>query len=168
MIGVFVWTMIIESLIGGLFNAARPYLPYTAATALAGTRSLGIRPSRGVVGVSTCRPGGRAAAGYRGGSAIAARPRSAGSQLTAAGADDHRGTVTSTLHVAAAVRGGAFLAQLAGGDAGRPKRANTAAGSTCSSSSTKAVTALIFPSAGERVSTSMTAGSYAPVAGEYR
>jgi ABC-2 type transport system permease protein len=36
-IGVFVWTIIFETLIGGLFTAVRPYLPYTAATALAGT-----------------------------------------------------------------------------------------------------------------------------------
>lgn len=37
-IGVFVWTIVIESLLGGLFNAAQPYLPYTAATTLAGTQ----------------------------------------------------------------------------------------------------------------------------------
>jgi ABC-type transport system involved in multi-copper enzyme maturation permease subunit len=36
-IGVFVWAIIIESLIGGVFTATRPYLPYTAATNLAGT-----------------------------------------------------------------------------------------------------------------------------------
>jgi ABC-2 type transport system permease protein len=36
-IGAFVWAIILESLIGGLFNGARPYLPYTAASALAGT-----------------------------------------------------------------------------------------------------------------------------------
>jgi ABC-2 type transport system permease protein len=36
-IGVFVWTVIFETLIGGLFTSVRPYLPYTAATALAGT-----------------------------------------------------------------------------------------------------------------------------------
>lgn len=35
-IAVFVWSVIIESLIGGLFTAARPYLPYTAAANLAG------------------------------------------------------------------------------------------------------------------------------------
>lgn len=39
-ITVFVWGIIIESLIGGLFTGVRPYLPYTAATTLAGT-SLG-------------------------------------------------------------------------------------------------------------------------------
>ena len=37
-IGVFVWTIVIESLLGALFNAAQPYLPYTAANTLAGTQ----------------------------------------------------------------------------------------------------------------------------------
>lgn len=52
-IGVFVWTIIIESLIGGLFSSARPYLPYTAATALAGTPlgSASFGPGRGASGV---------------------------------------------------------------------------------------------------------------------
>jgi ABC-2 type transport system permease protein len=36
-IGVFVWAIILESLVGGLFKSVRPYLPYTAATTLAGT-----------------------------------------------------------------------------------------------------------------------------------
>jgi ABC-2 type transport system permease protein len=36
-VGVFVWAVIIESIIGGLFTAVRPYLPYTAATSLGGT-----------------------------------------------------------------------------------------------------------------------------------
>jgi ABC-2 type transport system permease protein len=51
-IGVFVWTIIIESLIGGLFSSARPYLPYTAATALAGTPlgSASFGPGRGASG----------------------------------------------------------------------------------------------------------------------
>jgi ABC-type transport system involved in multi-copper enzyme maturation permease subunit len=35
-IGIFVWAVVLESLIGGLFTAVRPYLPYTAATTLAG------------------------------------------------------------------------------------------------------------------------------------
>jgi ABC-type transport system involved in multi-copper enzyme maturation permease subunit len=53
-IGVFVWTLIIESLIGGLFGAVRPYLPYTAATALGGTPlgSANFGPARGVSGVA--------------------------------------------------------------------------------------------------------------------
>jgi ABC-type transport system involved in multi-copper enzyme maturation permease subunit len=62
-IGVFVWTILIESLIGGLFNSVRPYLPYTAATALAGTPlgSANFGPSRGVVGVSALPFAGAAA-----------------------------------------------------------------------------------------------------------
>ncbi len=36
-IGVFVWAILLESLLGGLFTGVRPYLPYTAATTLAGT-----------------------------------------------------------------------------------------------------------------------------------
>jgi ABC-2 type transport system permease protein len=36
-IGVFVWSIILESLIGGLFTSILPYLPYTAGTTLAGT-----------------------------------------------------------------------------------------------------------------------------------
>ena len=53
-IGVFAWTIIIESLIGGLFGSVRPYLPYTAATALAGTPlgSASFGPSRGVSGAA--------------------------------------------------------------------------------------------------------------------
>jgi ABC-2 type transport system permease protein len=37
-IGVFVWGLVVESLIGGLFTGVRPYLPYTAATTLAGIK----------------------------------------------------------------------------------------------------------------------------------
>jgi ABC-2 type transport system permease protein len=37
-IGIFVWAIVIESLIGGLFTSTRPYLPYTAATTLAGVK----------------------------------------------------------------------------------------------------------------------------------
>jgi ABC-type transport system involved in multi-copper enzyme maturation permease subunit len=53
-IGIFVWTIIIESLIGGLFGSVRPYLPYTAATALAGTPlgSASFGTSRGVSAVA--------------------------------------------------------------------------------------------------------------------
>jgi ABC-2 type transport system permease protein len=36
-IGVFVWAVIIESIIGGLYNPVQPYLPYTTATTLAGS-----------------------------------------------------------------------------------------------------------------------------------
>jgi len=53
-IGIFVWTIIIESLIGGLFGSVRPYLPYTAATALAGTPlgSASFGPGRGVSSIT--------------------------------------------------------------------------------------------------------------------
>jgi ABC-2 type transport system permease protein len=37
-IGIFVWAVVIESLLGGLFTAIRPYLPYTAATTLGGAK----------------------------------------------------------------------------------------------------------------------------------
>ena len=37
-IGIFVWGIVIESLLGGLFTSLRPYLPYTAATTLAGIK----------------------------------------------------------------------------------------------------------------------------------
>jgi ABC-2 type transport system permease protein len=51
-IGVFVWSIIIESLLGGLFTSIRPYLPYTAGTTLAGTAlgAAGFGPSRAVSG----------------------------------------------------------------------------------------------------------------------
>lgn len=37
-IGIFVWAILIESVIGGLFRSVQPYLPYTAATTLAGAK----------------------------------------------------------------------------------------------------------------------------------
>jgi ABC-2 type transport system permease protein len=37
-IGIFVWGVVVESLIGGLFTSVRPYLPYTAATTMAGAQ----------------------------------------------------------------------------------------------------------------------------------
>jgi ABC-type transport system involved in multi-copper enzyme maturation permease subunit len=51
-VGIFAWMVVAESLLGGLFTSARPYLPYTAATVLGGT-SLGggaFGPSHGVGG----------------------------------------------------------------------------------------------------------------------
>lgn len=36
-IGVFVWCLVLESVVGDLVHAVRPYLPYTAATTLGGT-----------------------------------------------------------------------------------------------------------------------------------
>src|SRR6201996_1351940 len=51
-IGIFVWAVVIESLIGGLFTAVRPYLPYTAATTLAGAKlgAAAFGPARTVSG----------------------------------------------------------------------------------------------------------------------
>src|ERR1019366_5926385 len=37
-IAIFVWALVVESVIGGLFTSVRPFLPYTASTALAGIR----------------------------------------------------------------------------------------------------------------------------------
>ncbi|HEX4306122.1 MAG TPA: hypothetical protein VHZ54_08810 [Solirubrobacterales bacterium] len=37
-IGIFVWAIVIESALGGFFTSLRPFLPYTAATTLAGVR----------------------------------------------------------------------------------------------------------------------------------
>jgi ABC-2 type transport system permease protein len=42
-VGVFIWALIVESVIGAIFTSARPYLPYTAATTLAGVQ-LGVGP----------------------------------------------------------------------------------------------------------------------------
>jgi hypothetical protein len=44
------WSIILESMIGASFNSIRPYLPYTAATSLAGTAlgAAGFGPSRAV------------------------------------------------------------------------------------------------------------------------
>ena len=36
--GIFVWGVVVESVIGGLFTSVRPYLPYTAATTMAGAQ----------------------------------------------------------------------------------------------------------------------------------
>jgi ABC-type transport system involved in multi-copper enzyme maturation permease subunit len=51
-ITVFVWALVIESIIGGLFTSIRPYLPYTAATTLAGIKLGGAAfgPAHGVAG----------------------------------------------------------------------------------------------------------------------
>jgi ABC-type transport system involved in multi-copper enzyme maturation permease subunit len=37
-IGVFVWCLVIESILGGTLSAVRPYLPYTAASTLGGAK----------------------------------------------------------------------------------------------------------------------------------
>ncbi|MGH9171177.1 MAG: hypothetical protein ACRD0Z_09950 [Acidimicrobiales bacterium] len=51
-IGIFVWAIIIESVIGGLYTQIRPYLPYTAATTLAGAKLGGAAfgPAHGLKG----------------------------------------------------------------------------------------------------------------------
>jgi ABC-2 type transport system permease protein len=63
-IGVFVWTIVVESLVGGLFSAVQPYLPYTAATTLAGSQLGGAAfgPAHGVSGGATALPFAAAAA----------------------------------------------------------------------------------------------------------
>jgi ABC-2 type transport system permease protein len=51
-VAVFAWSIVIESLIGALFTVTRPYLPYTAATNLAGTSlgSAAFGPAHGTAG----------------------------------------------------------------------------------------------------------------------
>jgi hypothetical protein len=51
-IAVFVWAAVIESVIGGLFTSIRPYLPYTAATTLAGAKlgNAAFGPAHGLTG----------------------------------------------------------------------------------------------------------------------
>jgi ABC-2 type transport system permease protein len=63
-ISVFVWAIIVESLVGGLFAGARPYLPYTAATTMAGTKLGGASfgAARGISGAGTPLPFAAAAA----------------------------------------------------------------------------------------------------------
>jgi ABC-2 type transport system permease protein len=53
-ISVFVWTIVIESILGGLFTPIRPYLPYTAASTLSGTPLGGsaFGPAHGLTGGS--------------------------------------------------------------------------------------------------------------------
>jgi ABC-2 type transport system permease protein len=36
-VGLLIWAVVVESIIGGLYNSVQPYLPYTAATTLAGS-----------------------------------------------------------------------------------------------------------------------------------
>ncbi len=49
-ISVLVWSIVVESLVGGLIKSAQPYLPYTAATTLAGSQLGGAAfgPAHGV------------------------------------------------------------------------------------------------------------------------
>jgi ABC-2 type transport system permease protein len=53
-VGIFAWGIVIESLLGGLFTSVRPYLPYTAATTLAGIKLGGAAfgPAHGLSGGS--------------------------------------------------------------------------------------------------------------------
>jgi ABC-type transport system involved in multi-copper enzyme maturation permease subunit len=53
-IGIFVWGIVIESIIGGLFTSIRPYLPYTAATTLAGVKlgNAAFGPAHGESGIA--------------------------------------------------------------------------------------------------------------------
>jgi ABC-2 type transport system permease protein len=37
-VGILIWSLVIEPIIGGLFTTIQPYLPYTAATTLAGAK----------------------------------------------------------------------------------------------------------------------------------
>ena len=51
-IGIFVWAIVIESIVGGLFLSLRPYLPYTAATTMAGAKlgNAAFGPAHGLSG----------------------------------------------------------------------------------------------------------------------
>jgi len=53
-IGVLVWALFVESIVGGLFNSIGPFLPFTAATTLAGARLGG--GGFGYSGSSTASP----------------------------------------------------------------------------------------------------------------
>jgi ABC-2 type transport system permease protein len=57
-IGIFVWGIVIESVIGGLFTSVRPYLPYTAATTLAGVKlgNAAFGPAHGEAGAAGSLP----------------------------------------------------------------------------------------------------------------
>ncbi len=63
-IGVFVWAIVVESIIGGLFSAVQPYLPYTAATTLAGSAlgSAAFGPAHGLASSASPLPFAAAAA----------------------------------------------------------------------------------------------------------
>ena len=53
-IGVFIWTVFAESILGGVLNQLGPYLPFTAATTLAGAKLGG--GGFGYTGSSTATP----------------------------------------------------------------------------------------------------------------
>jgi ABC-2 type transport system permease protein len=60
--GVLIWVLLIEPLIGGLFTTVQPYLPYTAATTLAGADlgagagGLHVHVQRGAAAVAAAGP----------------------------------------------------------------------------------------------------------------
>jgi ABC-2 type transport system permease protein len=53
-IGLFIWTVFVESILGGVINQLGPYLPFTAATTLAGAKLGG--GGFGYAGSSTATP----------------------------------------------------------------------------------------------------------------
>lgn len=53
-VGVLVWAFFVEAILGGFFNAVGPYLPFTAATTLAGAKLGG--GGFGFAGASTASP----------------------------------------------------------------------------------------------------------------
>jgi ABC-type transport system involved in multi-copper enzyme maturation permease subunit len=61
---VFAWAVIVESVVGGLFNPVQPYLPYTAATTLSGSTLGGAAfgPAHDATSSATALPFGAAAA----------------------------------------------------------------------------------------------------------
>ncbi len=63
-IGVFVWAIVVESVVGGLYHAVQPYLPYTAATTLSGSVLGGAAfgPAHGAASAATPLPFAAAAA----------------------------------------------------------------------------------------------------------
>ena len=63
-IGIPVWSIVVESALGGLFNSVQPYLPYTAATTLAGTKlgSAAFGPAHDAATTATALPFAGAAA----------------------------------------------------------------------------------------------------------
>lgn len=63
-VAVFVWAIVCESVLGGLFTSIRPYLPYTAATTLAGAKlgNAAFGPAHGLAGAAGPLPFGGAVA----------------------------------------------------------------------------------------------------------
>ena len=51
-IGVLLWAILLESIVGGLYTSVRPYLPYTAATTMAGATlgNAAFGPAHGLTG----------------------------------------------------------------------------------------------------------------------